>query len=154
MKRIKFWHPIAAVLLGLSLSVAASYPAIKIIQTERAQQQSEIIELDLALRKALIEHDIPALQNLLAEDFEIYTVNQGVLSKGEWIRNIQRNMVNYTQVKELETPQIQGNQISVLSEVSGEFWGIEAQDKPVQTTIRLVERKDKLQIKCVVIKLV
>lgn len=152
MKKIKMWQPIAAVLLGLSVSVAASYPAIKMIQNDRTVERAEVIDLDKALREALIKRDIPALQELLADDFELYTINQGVLSKGEWIRNIQKGGMNYTTFTSNNLPRFEGHQMLNTAEVSGQFWGIEAVNYPIELSIRTVERKAKRQIKCMVVK--
>lgn len=152
MKKIKMWQPIAAVILGLSASVVASYPAIKMIQNGRAIEREEILDLDKALRDALVKRDIPALQELLAHDFELYTINQGVLSKGEWIRNIQKGGMSYTTFEANDMPQFEGHQMRNTASVSGEFWGIEAVDYPIEFSIRTIERKDKRQIKCIVVK--
>lgn len=152
MKKIKMWQPIAAVLLGLSASVVASYPAIKMIQSDRSIERKEVLDLDAALREALVKRDIPALQELLADDFELYTINQGVLSKGEWIRNIQKGGMSYTTFAASNLPRFEGHQMRNTMEVSGEFWGVEAVNYPIELSIRTVERKDKRQIKCMVVK--
>ena len=151
MKKIKTWQPVFAVLLGLSLSAAASYPAIRMIQQDRAIEQAEIIDLDKALREALVKRDIPALQELLADDFELYTINQEVLSKGEWIRNVQKGGMHYTSF-ETAVPHFEGNKLLNTAQVSGEFWGMEAVDFPIELSIRTVEGKGKRQIKCLVVK--
>lgn len=152
MKKIKIWQPVAAVLLGLSASVLASYPAIKMIQNDRSIEREEIIDLDKALRDALVKRDIPALQELLADDFELYTISEGVLSKGEWIRNIQKGGMNYTTFAANGTPEFEGHKMRSTMEVTGEFWGVEAVNYPIELSIRTVERKDKRQIKCMVVK--
>ncbi len=151
MKKVKFWQPIIAVCLGLSASIAGSYPAIKSIQAERSETQAEIVALNHQLHNALLHRDFPALQELLADDFEVH-VNSGiVLSKQEWIKNIQRQNLNYADIEELKTFDFQGNQFSSLSNVSGEFCGVESASL-VEATITTVERKDKRQIKRLVIK--
>lgn len=81
MRKIKIWYPIAAVLLGLSVSVAASYPAIKNIKAERAQTKEDVIKLDKALRAALVKHDFAKVSELLSDDFELYTIRHGVSRK-------------------------------------------------------------------------
>ena len=151
MKKVKFWQPVIAVLLGLSASIAGSYPAIKSIQAERSETQAEIVELNHQLLDALLYRDFPALQTLLSDDFEVHVGADLVLTKQEWIKNIQKQNVKYSDIEELKTFNFQGNQFSSLSNVSGEFCGVESASL-VEATITTVERKDKRQIKRLVIK--
>ncbi|AUI65059.1 MULTISPECIES: nuclear transport factor 2 family protein [Glaesserella] len=151
MKKVKFWQPILAIFLGLSASVAGSYPAIKSIKAEREITQTEIIELTQQLHDALLHRDFPQLQALLADDFEVHVGSELVLSKQEWIKNIQRKNVNYGEIETLRNFDFQGNQFTNLSNVSGEFCGVESESL-VEATITTVERKDKRQIKRLIIK--
>lgn len=153
MKKVKFWYPIAAVFLGLSVSALASYPAIKSIQAERAQTKEDVIKLDKALRAALVRNDLDAVADLISDDFEIYTINHGVLNKNQWIEEIRSGRMDYTQFTNKETILFQGKQISNIVEVSGNFWGYQAEKYPVEMSIRAVEYKDKKQrIKCMTVK--
>ncbi|WP_373766879.1 nuclear transport factor 2 family protein [Glaesserella sp.] len=151
MKKVKFWQPIIAVLLGLSASIAGSYPAIQSIKAEREMTKAEIVELNHQLHNALLHRDFPALQALLADDFEIHVGSDLVLSKQEWIKNIQKKNANYSEIQELSNFDFQGNQFTSLSNVSGEFCGVESASL-VEATITTVERKDKRQIKRLIIK--
>lgn len=151
MKKVKFWQPVITIFFGLSVSIAGSYPAIKSIKAEREVTHSEIIELNHHLYDALLYRDFPALQNLLSDDFEVH-INSGlVLSKQEWIKNIQKYNLNYSDIEELKTFNFQGNQFSSLSNISGEFCGVDSAGL-VEATITTVERKDKRQIKRLIIK--
>ncbi len=151
MKKVKFWQPVIAVLLGLSASIAGSYPAIQSIKAEREMTQAEIIELNHQLHDALLYRDFPALQALLSDDFEVHVSSGIVLSKQEWIKNIQKHNLNYSDIEELKTFNFQGNQFSSLSNISGEFCGVDSASL-VEATITTVERKDKRQIKRLIIK--
>lgn len=153
MKKVKFWYPIAAVLFGMSVSVLASYPAIKNIKEERAQTKEDVIKLDKALREALVKNDLEAVENLISDDFEIYTISHGVLNKEQWLEEIRTGQMNYTQFTNKETVLFQGKQISNIVEVSGNFWGTQADNYPIEMSIRAVEYKDKQQrIKCMTVK--
>ncbi len=151
MKKVKFWQPVIAVLLGLSASIVGSYPAIQSIKAEREMTQAEIIELNHQLHNALLYRDFPALQLLLSDDFEVHVGAELVLTKQEWIKNIQKQNVKYSDIEELKTFNFQGNQFSSLSNVSGEFCGVESASL-VEATITTVERKEKRQIKRLIIK--
>lgn len=153
MKKVKFWYPFAAVLLGVIVSVVASYPAIKSIKDERAQTKEDVIKLDKALRDALVKNDLDAVSDLISDDFEIYTITHGVLNKSQWLEEIRTGRMNYTQFTNKETVLFQGKQISNIVEVSGNFWGYQAEKYPIEMSIRAVEYKDKKQrIKCMTVK--
>lgn len=153
MKKVKFWYPIVAVFFGVSVSALASYPAIKSIQAERAQTKEDVIKLDKALRDALVKNDLDAVANLLSDDFELYTITHGVLNKAQWLEEIRTGQMSYSGFTNKETILFQGKQISNIVEVSGNFWGYQAEKYPVEMSIRAVEYKDKQQrIKCMTVK--
>ena len=153
MRKVKLWYPIAAVLLGLSVSVLASYPAIKSIKAERAETKADIIRLDKALRAALVKNDIEAIKDLLSDDFELYTINHGVFDKKKWIDEISSGRMNYMQFSNNRDTALQGKQISNVVEITGNFWGYQADHYPVEMSIRAIELKNGKQlIKCITLK--
>ncbi|OOF59639.1 nuclear transport factor 2 family protein [Rodentibacter myodis] len=152
MKKIEFWHSIVAVILGLSVSVAAGYPAIKTIQAEREQTKSYIIKLDKILRDALIKNDLEKISRLLSDDFELYTIKRGVLNKQQWLEEIRSGRMNYKEFANDRRMLFQGKQISGVVEISGVFWGHQAENYPIEMSIRAVERNDKQRIKCITLK--
>lgn len=153
MKKVKFWYPIAAVLLGLSVSVFASLPVIKNIKAERAATKENIIKLDKAMRAALVAHDINALRDLLSDDFEIYTIRHGVFDKEKWVNEVATGTMSYSSFDNNRGTVFQGKQISNIVEVTGIFWNDPVERYPVEMSIRAVEMKDgKLRIKCMTVK--
>lgn len=152
MKKVKFWYPIAAVFLGVSVSVLASYPAIKEIKAEREEARTNIIELDRALQAALVAQDFETVSDLLSNDFELYTINRGVLNKAQWLEELKSGRMSYQEFSNNQTAGFQGKQFSNIVEISGNFWGKEADHYPVEMTIRAVEHKEKYRIKCVTVK--
>lgn len=153
MRKIKIWYPIAAVLLGLSVSVAASYPAIKNIKAERAQTKEDVIKLDKALRAALVKHDFAKVSELLSDDFELYTIRHGVFDKAQWLAELESGRMSYTEFANNRGTAFQGKQVSNVVEISGNFWGYEAENYPVEMSIRAVETQGKRhRIKCITVK--
>ena len=152
MRKVKLWYPIAAVLLGLSVSVLASYPAIKGIKAERAQTKTEIVKLDRALQTALLNHDLEAMKSILSDDFELYTINNGVFTKDRWIHELASGGMTYTDFSNNRST-IQGKQISNIVEITGSFWGNDVDHYPVEMSIRAIEVKGgKHLIKCITVK--
>lgn len=152
MKKVKFWYPIAAVLFGVSVSVLASYPAIKEIKAERKEAKMNIMQLDRALQAALVAQDFDAVSDLLSNDFELYTIRKGVLNKEQWLEELRTGRMSYHEFSNNHAKGFQGTQYSNVVEITGSFWGRQTENYPVEMTIRAVEHKEKYRIKCVTIK--
>ncbi|MGX2957093.1 nuclear transport factor 2 family protein [Ursidibacter arcticus] len=151
MKKVKFWQPLVAILCGICISIFASYPAIITVKVERELVQSEILSLNKRLEKAVLEKNFTTLYEILSDNFEIHSVSQGILTRGEWLGNLQKRGVNYEDVKDIEILGFQGNQISKVTKVRGEFWGDNV-DSEIEVTIITVERDGKRQVRRLLIK--
>lgn len=154
MKKIKLYHVFFSLALGAATVAVASYPALHSIRAERAQDLAELQVLDERLHKALVERDYNTLQHMLSDDFELYTVRGDVMSKQEWIKNIQKGGMNYTNIHELGR-RMKGNQLVSTTQVSGSFWGMDT-DAKIEATITAIDTKNRArcQIKKLVIKVV
>lgn len=152
MKKLKFWYPLAAVVFGMGVSIAASYPAIKNIKAERAQTQHDILNLDNALNEALLKKDLDRIADLLSDDFELYTITHGVLNKAQFLEEIRSGKVSYTEFSNKRMIMFKGKQVSAVVNISGNFWGYQADNYPVEMSIRAMEYKDKQRIKCITVK--
>lgn len=151
MKKIKLFHVISSLLIGLSVSLIGSYPALAKLIEDRAETQKDIIHLNQELYNAMINRDFSALQELLTSDFELYSPTGEVLRKQEWIKLIQKRVLEFDKVELLATD-FQGNQSSGLLRVDGEFFGIERDNVVVEMNIRTISNQAERQIKCIVIK--
>ncbi|MEE3700890.1 nuclear transport factor 2 family protein [Mannheimia haemolytica] len=150
MRKIKLLHVILSLILGLSAAAIGSYPAIKEIGEERAKKHQDILDLNRELYSAMVNRDFSALQTLLSDDFELYSSTGEVIDKQEWIKLIQKRVLEFDKVDLLSTD-FQGNQSSGLR-VNGEFFGIERDNVVVEMNIRTIVRNTERQIKCIVIK--
>lgn len=152
MKKIKLYHVLFSLALGAATVAAASYPALHSIRAARAQDLAEMQILDERLHQALVARDYEALQRLLSDDFELYTIRGDVLNKQEWIKNIQKSGMNYTNIHELGR-RMKGSQLVSTSMISGSFWGMEGSWK-IEATITSIDTKDRsnCQIKKLVVK--
>lgn len=153
MKKLKLYHVILSLAAGAATVAVASYPAIHSIRAEREQDLAEMKVLDERLHQALVNRDYAKLQRLLSDDFELYTIKGDVLSKQEWIKNIQKGGMNYAGIEEVDS-RMKGNQLVSTSVISGSFWGVEDAWK-VEATITALDTKDRshCKIKKMVVKL-
>lgn len=151
MRKIKLLHVISSLVLGISAAAIGSYPAIKSIEVERTKKQQDILELNKELYDAMVNRDFSTLQILLSDDFELYSSTGEVIDKQEWIKLIQKRVLEFEQVDLLSTD-FQGNQSSGLLRVNGEFFGIERDNVVVEMNIQTIVRNAGRQIKCIVIK--
>ncbi|HDL5722787.1 TPA: nuclear transport factor 2 family protein, partial [Mannheimia haemolytica] len=124
---------------------------IKEIGEERAKKHQDILDLNRELYSAMVNRDFSALQTLLSDDFELYSSTGEVIDKQEWIKLIQKRVLEFDKVDLLSTD-FQGNQSSGLLRVNGEFFGIERDNVVVEMNIRTIVRNTERQIKCIVIK--
>lgn len=151
MKKIKLFHVISSLLIGLSVSLIGSYPALAKLLEDRAETQKDIIHLNQELYNAMINRDFSALQELLTNDFEIYLINGDVIRKQEWIKLIQKGVLEFSKMENL-TSDFQGNQSSNILKSSGEFFGSKTTDIVVELNIRTIIKNSERQIKCIVVK--
>lgn len=153
MKRMKIYHVLFSLLLGIGTVAVASYPALKSIREERRQDLEELIKLDDRLHYALVSRDFSALHKILSDDFELYTANGEVLSKGEFIRNIQKGGIDYDHIFETGA-RIKGNQLVRTNIISGKFWGIEGTWN-IEATITAIDTSNRsyCKIKKVALKI-
>lgn len=150
MKKVKIAHIALSLVMGASAVAFASYPALKGIQNQRSEDQAEILHLNQALTQALVTRDFPKMQEMIADDFEIYLTNGEVLDKQTWIKAIQKRALNFENI-EFFNPSFKGNELSEVVKVSGDFWGKDT-SSTVQMKIRSISNAQNRQIKCIVVK--
>lgn len=149
MKKLSYSYALISLVFGLGVSVAASYPAIQGIKIEREHNRAEIRKLDEALRQALIEKNMPKLDELLADDAEIYTIHNGVMSKQQWLKEIETGLINHDAFSNNSHTEFQGLKMSNVVKVSGEFWGVRAKNYAIELSIRAVVDDNGYKIKCI-----
>ena len=62
------------------------------------QTKADIIKLDCVLQTALLNNDVDAMNDLLSDDFELYTINQGVFNKVRWINELKSGGMSYQEL--------------------------------------------------------
>lgn len=151
LTKIKLWHVLVSMLLGVGVSLAATYPAVYRLKTTRAEEFKEIQHLNEILKQAVLNRDFATMQSILSDDFELYTPTRGVFDKQTWIKNIQKNAIRYESLRELKQAELQGTQFTTYPEISGTFFG-DSGAWQVQSTISTVEYGDTTKIKRIVLK--
>lgn len=123
MKKVRLKHIVFSLLFGVAVSVFWSMPILQSIQQKALSTTQEDVEkIYKELNLALMNMDIVRLQKLLADGFQLETSRGDILSKKEWIQNIQNNTMRYSQFFKNEVQAIGRNSAAVSSIVMGEIW--------------------------------
>lgn len=154
MKKLKLWHVLFSIGIGLGTATVASYPAVKDLQVARAETFKQMSKLKAQLNKAVMDRDFAKLQQILAEDFELYTSGGEVISKQNWIKNIQKGAMNYASFsRSSKENELVGYQFTVQESVRGSFFGMAENNYNIEMTITTVQNGDHHQIKRMSVKL-
>lgn len=126
--KLTFKQILFSLLLAVCLSLAASLPSI-LTADDRKAQQAELVELHQQLSEALIHRDFATLQKLIADDFELHSILGDTMSKQEWINNVQKGAMQYSQLESQKVKPIGTDEINIAQTISGNMWGQEGQWK-------------------------
>lgn len=123
MRKIKFRHILLSLLFAIVASVLWSIPILKDIHRKALiTTQDDISKIYWQLNTALVEKDIVGLQKLLADGFQLKTSRGDIISKREWIQNIQNGTMRYSHFSKNEVQALGRNSATVSSIMMGEIW--------------------------------
>lgn len=148
--KLTFRRIFLSLFLGVAFSFVASLPVINNVEARQAQQE-KLVTAYQTLNKALINPNFETLQSLLAEDFELVTLQKDTLSKQEWIRNIQKGGVKYDSISPSKVKPKGYDELSVTARIFGEMWNHKGSWN-LKLDIDTRQNGDKVQITKIIVK--
>lgn len=108
-----------------------------------AEEKNELIRLYRSETKAVVDKDISTLNRILAPSMEMKLVTGFVLSKMQWIDQVQNEDIKYYSTKEerIRDIQIDHNKASLIgqNQVKAAFWNKDIKTIPLQARVYFVK---------------
>lgn len=108
-----------------------------------AEEKNKLIRLYRSETKAVVDKDISTLNRILAPSMEMKLVTGFVLSKMQWIDQVQNEDIKYYSTKEerIRDIQIDHNKASLIgqNQVKAAFWNKDIKTIPLQARVYFVK---------------
>ena len=99
MLRLSRLPAVGVVLLLMMAGVAQSKPNKPgMPRSERHESRQEILQLEKQWKDAVIAHNVPAMDNLLADDYIGITPNGTLESKGQTLESMKNGAIHFTSI--------------------------------------------------------
>lgn len=112
-----------------------------------AEEKKTLIKLYRSETQAVVDKDISTLNRILAPSMEMRLATGFILSKMQWIDQVQNEDIKYYSTKEdrIRDIQIDHNQASLIgqNQVKAAFWNKDVKTVPLQAKVSFVKDNGK-----------